>query len=56
MNKIGITSTGMVIVEMTGAEFEALQQLSQPKAKPAEKQPFTPDVTGGVKYSHAGRG
>ncbi|TAE73810.1 MAG: hypothetical protein EAZ84_12210 [Verrucomicrobia bacterium] len=53
MKKIGITSTGSVIVEMTTLEFDALQQLQVGGSRPAAKVVACTEIT--PKMNHAER-
>ncbi|KLU05726.1 hypothetical protein RISK_002358 [Rhodopirellula islandica] len=47
MNKVGTTSTGSVMVEMTAQQYEALRQLTKPSPSPA------PAVTPSAKVTDA---
>lgn len=51
MKKIGTTTTGSVIVEMTTQEYDALQQLQVGGSTPAEKVPVDHEVVPRMNHS-----
>lgn len=54
MKKIGTTSSGTVIVEMSAAQFDALMQIHTPQQTPAaQPQPAAPAAPTAVKDSVA---
>ncbi len=51
MKKIGTTTSGSVIVEMTTQEYDALQQLQLGGSSPAPKAASDPDVAPRMNHS-----